>query len=121
MKFNLAFFYVGNMDKAVSLYSRLLQVEPKTHADYPEWVEFPLEGITFALHHSPEKEEVSAPQKMENGAFLSLQVENIEEEFKRVKDLGFMGLGEITTESWGKLARVQDPWGNLFNICQYGE
>lgn len=45
-------------------------------------------------------------------------VENVQEEYDRLKDLGVVFRGEPTTEEWGTTAVFEDTCGNLIQIHQ---
>ncbi|MNK31219.1 Glyoxalase-like domain protein [compost metagenome] len=51
---------------------------------------------------------------------LSIEVDDVDEAFKRIKKAGFPIIYELTNEPWGvRRFYTRDPFGNLINILSH--
>ncbi|MHA2620735.1 MAG: VOC family protein [bacterium JZ-2024 1] len=112
----VAFYFVGDMQRAQKIYSALLKREPVRTSN--EWTEYHLGDARFALHiwdHLPETFETVT---VKNGAILSFEVQDIQESVCRARDLGFHITQSPCEQPFGWLATLQDPWGNILQLHQ---
>ena len=118
MQAKIAFisYPVSNLDKAVKFYQKVLGKEPLFHRE--DWAEFELGGQKLALQkislHSPSSPAVTGPTVY----FLARPIEGF---VFRLKELDTALIGNIEIHSYGKLARFQDPDGNILGLYEPAE
>ncbi len=110
MQTKIAFisYPVSDLDRAVKFYQKVLGKEPLFHRD--DWVEFDLDGQRLALQKS------SSPARA--GATVYFLAQPIEGFVFRLKELDAILDGNIEIHSYGKLARFQDPDGNILGLYE---
>jgi len=101
---------VIDLDKAVGFYQKVLEIEPLFHRE--DWAEFKLEGQRFAL------QKVKPPKLAYAGAILYFIAPSLEENIERLKGIGAKLLDAPESYSYGKLARFEDPEGNVFGLYE---
>lgn len=116
VKIGVSFYYVGDIDRATNLYSRLLGLKP-FYAD-EDWVRFHLEGGDIAFHLDPGLRTATAVAPIKFGAVVSLSVENIRAFLDSAQALGFTTVGDTQDLPYGLQAELRDPWGNRLSILE---
>ena len=107
---------VTNLDKAVKFYQKALGKEPLFHRK--DWAEFELGGQRLAL----QKTSVPVPSSPAGaGATVYFLAKPIEGFVLRLKELDTALVGDIEIHSYGKLARFQDPDGNILGLYEPAE
>jgi catechol 2,3-dioxygenase-like lactoylglutathione lyase family enzyme len=76
------------------------------------WSELTKDGVTLALHHTPE------PNLYSSSPILSFEVEDIGAEVDRLKDMGAELEGEVRQPSFGKVAAMRTPDGHLVSLLE---
>ena len=110
MQTTIAFisYPVTNLDRAVEFYQKVLGKEPLFHRD--DWAEFELGGQRLALNKSSSTSGI--------GAIVYFLAQPIEGFILRMKELDAVLDGNIEIHSYGKLARFQDPDGNILGLYE---
>ncbi|MEK9629076.1 MAG: VOC family protein [Nitrospinota bacterium] len=99
---------VTDLTRAVEFYQKVLEIEPLFQRE--DWVEFKLENQRFALQKAP----VTEP----SGAVLYLLAQPLERQVERLERLGAKLVNTSEIYSYGKLARFEDPDGNIFGLYE---
>ncbi len=99
---------VSDLDRAVKFYQKVLGKEPLFHRE--DWAEFDLDGQRLALQKSDHRIGVGATVY-----FLARPIEGF---VFRLKELDATLDGNIEIHSYGKLARFQDPDGNILGLYE---
>jgi len=110
MRFGNAHYYVGDMRRAREVYRQLLGREPRYSDD--DWTEFALDGGVLALHLHARRPEVTDKTEVRYGALVTLEVDDVGRALDQAGRAGFLQVSDVFSEPFGKLVRVQDPWGN---------
>lgn len=110
MQTKIAFvsYPVADLDRAVKFYQKVLRKEPLFRRD--DWAEFDLDGQRLALQKSDGPTGVGATVY-----FLARPIEGF---VFRLKELDAKLDGNIEIHSYGKLARFQDPDGNILGLYE---
>lgn len=116
MKLRVSFYYIGNIRKAIRVYSKFLGISP-VYAD-KDWVRFHLEGGDLALHLNEDLSETSRHDPVQYGAVVSLTVENLQSALQLAKDCGFSQVGETHDLPYGTQAQIRDPWANRLSLVE---
>jgi catechol 2,3-dioxygenase-like lactoylglutathione lyase family enzyme len=103
------FFYVADMDRAVSFYAGLLGLPVLERSD--EWSAFDCGGVRFGLHLS------DAPRKGESGAIVSFRVADARAAAERLRAAG-AEVGDVHDEPFGLLVHLEDPDGHSLRLVQ---
>ncbi len=98
-------------------YSKALKIEPDFYGDYAE---FPTEGGILSLFdivaHEKLAEGSSVP-KSNRCVELEFNVEDVDLEYARLKEMGVEIVKPLTTQPWGNRSfYFRDPDGNLVNF-----
>ncbi|WP_028044436.1 VOC family protein [Candidatus Stoquefichus massiliensis] len=137
MKLGCIYLCVGNIQKSLEFYKQLLQQEP-THQNEDRWIQFNI-GNTFALYNGQYDEEImhssqdisqyfnyeyqkdfdNASHHYNNNIVLNFVVDNLNEEYKRIKSLDIGKVSHlyyvnITQPYW--YFTIEDPDGNQCEI-----
>lgn len=105
--------------KALSdFYTEILQIEPQAYGD--DYAEFPTGGGVLSIFSFKAQEELapgsSAPAS-NRCLELEFQVEDVDKEFSRLKQIGVQLVKPLTTQAWGNRSfYYRDPDGNLINF-----
>lgn len=116
MRFGNAHDYVGDMPRAREVYRQLLGREPRYSDD--EWAAFALEGGVLALHAHAHQPEVTDRTEMRYGAVVTLEVADIGRALEQAGRAGFRQVSDVFREPFGKLVKIQDPWGNQLTLLE---
>lgn len=110
MQAKIAFisYPVANLDRAVEFYQKVLGKEPLFHRE--DWAEFELGGQRLAL------QKTTSPPGV--GAIVYFLARPIEGFVFRLKEMDAPLDGNIEIHSYGKLARFQDPDGNILGLYE---
>ena len=111
MSFDAVFYYVNDLDRAVSFYHEILGLRLVSR-DFV--ARFDIDGVLFELVPATQERTVSGGG---NGR-LCLQVPNIQETAKELRERG-VETSEVKEVSGGSLAFFRDPDGNELCLWQY--
>jgi uncharacterized glyoxalase superfamily protein PhnB len=76
--------------------------------------------ISFLLPNHPTQNQLFKPSFMGKGMYLTIHVENVDQEYDRIKSLGFHIAIEMKNEPWGdRHFAVVDPNGIGLDIVTY--
>jgi len=116
VKIGVSFYYIGDINRATDLYSRLFDSTPFSADE--DWVRFHLEGGDIALHLDPGLQPTTAAEPVRFGAIVSLTVEDIHAFLELAQDLGFITIGDTLDLPYGLQAQLRDPWGNRLSVLE---
>jgi catechol 2,3-dioxygenase-like lactoylglutathione lyase family enzyme len=118
MKLALVTIVTANLARMRTFYQEVLRVEPQTSRG--NYVEFPFEAGTLALWRQSECQAFGiTPMRGEanRSVLIELEVEDVDEEYARLKGLHLEWVQEVTTQPWGHRAfYIRDPDGNVINF-----
>jgi hypothetical protein len=100
----VAFYFVGDMERAQSLYSALLRIEPNCTS--AEWTDFRVGGARFALHLRAVLPEVSGVATVQYGAIVSLEVSDIQDAVRRAPKITRVNADEIRSKRFPTIVPV---------------
>ena len=109
--FDCIFYYVSDMDRAISFYSDVLGL---TLSSKDAVTRFDIDGVLFELVPSRDKGKLRG----DGNARLCLKVDDINQAVEYLKVNG-TDAGEIQKVKNGKLASFEDPDGNEICLWQY--
>jgi len=99
-------------------HEKVLQIEPETYGD--DYVEFPTDAGVLSLFSFKAHEELApgSTKPATNGCLeLEFQVEDVDQEFSRLKQMDVEWVKLPTTQAWGNRSiYFRDPDGNLINF-----
>jgi predicted enzyme related to lactoylglutathione lyase len=102
---------VSNFQEAVSFYENVLSLQKK--AQWPTYAVFDLCGIMLGLEARGER------RVKKDLPDIYLQVDNVDDAYKELKNKGVKFLTEPKDQSWGaRTANFMDPDGNVFILVQ---
>ena len=118
MKFASVRIITDDLDRLVGFYEQVTGVSAERPA--PVFAELIMPGATLAIGHSdtvPLFAEGSAHAADNHTVIIELQVDDVEAEFARLRDVVEDWVQEPTTLPWGNRSIVfRDPDGNLVNF-----
>jgi len=104
-------FHVSDFSEAVSFYENILGLQKKVQ--WPNYAVFDLCGIMLGLEPGGER----AVKKDLPDVYL--QVENVDDAYRELKDKGVKFLAEPKDQTWrARTAKFVDPDGNTFILVQ---
>ena len=106
-------YFAKDMDRAKAFYTNVLGL--KISADRGAWVQFEIEGGTFALHQSDEE---AGNNAAEAGGIIGFHVDNLDGFMEELKAHQVKFQGEIREERFGRLLNIFDPDGNIINLLE---
>jgi len=109
--FDCIFYYVRDMEKAISFYSAVLGLRL---ASRDVVARFDIDGVLFELVPTRDEEKLRG----DGNARLCLKVDDIDDAAQYLKTNRTHG-GEIQKVGNGKLASFEDPDGNEVYLWQY--
>lgn len=106
-------YFTEDMERAKNFYTRVLGLE--IEQDAGTWVQFKLEGGTFALH---QRDKAHADFKNQGGGVIGLEVDNIERLAEDLKRQNVSFHNGVLENDFGKLLYVSDPDDNIINFFE---
>ena len=118
MKFTHTCIVTENVERLGSFYQNVLQIEPQIYGE--DYMEFPTECGTLSLFSVTAHERV-APDSIHPAAnksiILEFQVDDVDREYARLRQMEIEWVRPPKTESWGNRSiYFRDPEGNLVNL-----
>lgn len=107
--------YVENMEREESFYRDVLGLAMDYSA--PGWVQFSANGASIVLH--PKTSEQRDPTARANTLHLGFEVEDLESEYNRLRDLRVEFKAPPANAQFGKHATCLDPEGNEIDLLQW--
>jgi predicted enzyme related to lactoylglutathione lyase len=109
-QFRHVMLMVKDVAAAVDFFHRGLGLPIK--AQSPNWAEVEANGTTIAFHH------VAEPPQMGSSSILSFHVTDIYGAIAQLEALGGSLEGPVREPSFGKVAAVRSPQGQLISLLQ---
>jgi len=104
-------FRVSDFKEAVSFYESVLGLQKKVQ--WPTYAVFDLCGIMLGFEPGGER------GVKKGWPDIYLQVDNVDEAYRELKDKGVTFVTEPKDQSWGaRTAKFTDPDGNMFILVQ---
>ena len=118
MKLVLSTIITQNLEAMCDFYQKVLKIEPEIYRG--NYAMFSTEIAALALWRQSEAEQygLGAMQGASNSSLLiEFQVEDVDAEYRRLKDMSIDWLQELTTYPWDHRAfYIYDPDGNVINF-----
>lgn len=117
MRFNGISIVTDNYEEMVKFYKELLQVEVK---DEGVFALFKTKGGKLSITSTSVMQSM-APGSMKgagNGSYtIEFEVEDVDQTYEIVKELGVTVVKELSTQTWGRRSVwIRDPQGNIINL-----
>lgn len=116
---------VDDYDKAIEYYTKTLLftlLEDTVMSETKRWVVIAPAGSTgtsLLLAKAASDEQYSRIGNQTGGrVFLFLHTDDLERDYKHLKEKNVMFIREPAEESWGKVAVFRDLYGNLWDLIQ---
>lgn len=113
MKFTDVCIFIENMNEMVEFYEKVFEIE--ADKDQVHSV-LNIHGLTIALYDKKHAEDVMSFDFSDSGHgmnYIGFNVEDIDKEYFRLKDLNIIKMSEPTRWPWGaKSFNIIDPEGN---------
>lgn len=118
MNFNLTTIITQNLEHMRDFYHQILQIEPQVYRN--NYAMFITDTASLALWRQSEAEQyglgimhASANASM----FIEFEVDNVDAEYQRLRNLSVEWVQELTTLPWNQRAfYIRDPEGNIVNF-----
>ena len=107
-----AILLVEDLQKCIAFYRDILELKIKNQS--PDWVEFQNEGQSAVLALHPARIKQNGSSNM----LVGFSVSNLESVCKKLEDKDVKFHKQITEESFGKHAIIEDPEGHLISIVE---
>lgn len=118
MKLALVTIVTQHLEEMRAFYQEVLQIEPQTYRG--NYVEFPTVAGTVALWRQSEYEEFGIATlrgAANHSIMIEFEVEDVDQEYARLKGMKIEWIREPTTQPWGHRAfYIRDPDGNIVNV-----
>jgi len=118
MKLTHSCIITENVKKLSDFYKEVLQIEPQAYGD--DYVEFQTDCGALSLFGFKAHEELAKGSvKPASNRCLELEfnVDNVENDYYRLQQLGVEIIKPLTTQPWGNCSfYFRDPDGNLINF-----
>jgi predicted enzyme related to lactoylglutathione lyase len=113
------YYYVQDMERGVRFYRDVLGLRVTEQSDH--WSALEIGGVRVGLHWTggePVPAVPRDPHGAKAGGTLTLRVDDVDREVARLRTAGTKILGEPAHNSWGSLASIEDPDGNVLKLMQ---
>ncbi len=107
-------FKVSDLKQACEFYEKSLGLKVAYRDDAAQWAEIDLGAIHLGLHQAE-------PHGGARNPYVSLAVDDLDATVAELKGRGVDLVGEVVTESFGRMITVKDPDGNQFELFEPGE
>jgi predicted enzyme related to lactoylglutathione lyase len=118
MKLTHCCIITENIKELSNFYKEALQIEPQIYGD--DYAEFPTESGVLSLFSYESHEELakgSVVPASNRCVELEFNVDNVDDDFIRLKQFGAEIVKPLTTQPWGNRSfYFRDPDGNLINF-----
>jgi uncharacterized glyoxalase superfamily protein PhnB len=118
MNFNLTTIVTQNLQHMCDFYQQILQIEPQVFRN--NYIMFTTDAASLALWRQSEAEQfgLGVMRSAANASILiEFEVDNIDAEYQRLKNLSVEWVQELTTFPWEMRAfYIRDPEGNIVNF-----
>lgn len=111
-KIYATWIYVSNIDRSLDFYQNKIGLKFKLRDG--EWIEFDLGETSFAILERPIEKDRVAPQKTR----IMFEVNDIVQYKVLMLNSGIKLIGDIRTESYGKLLTFEDPDGHWLELYE---
>ena len=109
--------FTPNVPELSDFYQQVLQVIPEGDASF---VTFPLADANLSIFSAQALEEMAPGLMKDSGSgncFLEFEVEDVDQEYQRLKGLNVEVIKPPTTQPWGiRSVWFRDPAGNKINF-----
>ena len=118
MKLTHSCIITEDVKKLTEFYKEALQIKPEIYGD--DYTEFPTEGGVLSLFSYTAHEELakgSVEPSSNRCLELEFNVDNVDDEYVHLQQLGAEIVKPLTTQPWGNRSfYFRDPDGNLINF-----
>ncbi len=119
IKIDHFYIKVTNLDKAISFYEKLLQMQI-SHREKDRWADFQKSSEVYfgILNTTVDGDSFKAG----DNTTLALKTDDIEKEHARIKELLPKSITEIETitqPALYKYFQIEDEWGNVWEVAEY--
>jgi len=118
MKLTHSCIITENIKALTDFYEKVLEIKPEIYGE--DYAEFPTDAGTLSLFSFKAHEELAPGSSKPgiNGCLeLEFQVEDVDQEFARLKPMDVKWVKHPTTQAWGNRSiYFRDPDGNLINF-----
>ena len=118
MKLALVTIVTQHLEQMRDFYRGVLQIEPQTYRGH--YVEFPTAAGILALWRQSEYETFGLGTlrgAANHSVMIEFEVEDVDQEYARLKGMQIEWIREPTTQPWGHRAfYMRDPDGNIVNV-----
>lgn len=103
---------MNNIQESIDFYEGILEMKFKLREE--DWIEFDLDGTSFAILQRQPKQGPLKPQKMRT----MFQVNDIEKMKAKFLDNNVKLIGDIREEKYGKVLTFEDPNGHWLELFE---
>lgn len=118
MKLTHCCIITENVKRISDFYKEVLQIEPHVYGD--DYVEFPTDGGVLSIFSFKAHEELAKGSTIpatNRCLELEFNVDHVNDDFVRLKQLNVEIVKPLTTQPWGNRSfYFRDPDGNLINF-----
>ena len=118
MKLTHSCIITEDVNKLTEFYKEALQIKPEIYGD--DYTEFPTDGGVLSLFSYAAHEELAkgSVEPASNRCLeLEFNVDNVDDEYVHLQQLGAEIVKPLTTQPWGNRSfYFRDPDGNLINF-----